>query len=142
MIIGGFARNGRSLNTRWNFEYTEYLDPDKGEYRIEEFSIDRPQFTSLTGISVISYNGQLQLFGGVDADMRYFGRDILLSDNEGLTWAPADTAFNRLPEAYQARQKQTAIVRDNYIYLFGGQDRTRTYSDVYRGKLNSIDWVK
>ena len=142
MIIGGFARNGRSLNTRWNFEYTEYLDPDKGEYRIEEFSIDRPQFTSLTGISVISYNDQLQLFGGVDADMRYFGRDILLSDNEGLTWAPADTAFNRLPEAYQARQKQTAIVRDNYIYLFGGQDRTRTYSDVYRGKLNSIDWVK
>ena len=84
----------------------------------------------------------MQLFGGVDADMRYFGRDILLSDNEGLTWVPADTAFNRLPEAYQARQKQTAIVRDNYIYLFGGQDRTRTYSDVYRGKLNSIDWVK
>lgn len=142
MIIGGFAQNGRSLNTRWNLEYTEYLDPMEGEYRIEEFSIDRPQFTSLTGISVIAYNGQLQLFGGVDADMHYFGRDILVSVNEGLTWTAADSTCNRLPEAYQARQKQTAIVRDNYIYLFGGQDRTHTYSDVYRGKLNSIDWAK
>jgi hypothetical protein len=57
-----------------------------------------------------------------------------------MNWTKADTAKNQLPEAYQARQKQTAIVRGSYIYLFGGQDRTNTYSDVYRGKLNSIDW--
>ena len=47
---------------------------------------------------------------------------------------------NQLPEVYQARQKQTAIVRGNDIYLFGGQDQTSSYSDVYRGRLNSIDW--
>ena len=139
MIIGGFAENGKSLNSRWNIEYSEYPQPE-GTYRLEEFSIDRPKFTSLTGISVIWYNDQLQLFGGVDENMRYFGRDILLSQNEGLTWTKADTTCNQLPEVYQARQKQTAIVRDNYIYLFGGQDKTQTYSDVYRGKLNSIDW--
>ena len=72
--------------------------------------------------------------------MRYFGRDILLSEDEGLTWTPADTTNNRLPEVYQARQKQNAIVRDNCIFLFGGQDQNTTYSDVYKGKLNSIDW--
>lgn len=142
MIIGGFAENGKSLNTRWNIEYAHFLGEGKGEYRLEEFSIDRPQFTSLTGISVIFYNDQLQLFGGVDENMSYFGRDILLSNDEGLTWTPADSTKNRLPEVYQARQKQTAIVRDNYIYLFGGQDRNTTYSDVYRGRLNSIDWSK
>lgn len=140
MIIGGFAENGRSLNTRWNIEYSTHQVG--GTYRMEEFSIDRPKFESLTGISVIWYNNQLQLFGGVNADMRYFGRDILLSNNEGLTWTKADSALNRLPSVYQARQKQTAIVRGSYIYLFGGQDKTTTYSDVYRGKLNSIDWVK
>lgn len=139
MIIGGFAENGKSLNARWNIEYLPYPQPE-GTYRLEEFSIDRPKFTSLTGISVIWYNDQLQLFGGVDENMRYFGRDILISFNEGLTWDKADTTCNQLPEVYQARQKQTAIVRDNYIYLFGGQDKTTTYSDVYRGKLNSIDW--
>ena len=139
MIIGGFAEDGRSLNTRWNIEYSDHIHTHDG-YRLEEFSIDRPQFTSLTGISVIWYNHQLMMFGGVDNDMQYLGRDILLSTDEGINWVKADTAKNQLPEAYQARQKQTAIVRGSYIYLFGGQDHSSTYSDVYRGKLNSIDW--
>ena len=139
MIIGGFADNGQSLNTRWNLEYIDYPAPN-GTYRLEEFSIDRPSFTTLTGISVIWYGKQLLLFGGVDKDMKYFGRDILFSTDEGLNWEAADSAKNQLPEVYQARQRQTAIVRDGYIYLFGGQDANTTYSDVYRGRLNSIDW--
>lgn len=139
MIIGGFADNGKSLNTRWNLEYSRHI-PENNGYRLQEFSIDRPKFTSLTGISVVRYKNQLFLFGGVDANMTYFGRDILVSNDEGLNWVAADTTKNRLPAVYSARQKQSAIVRDNYIYLFGGQDRTTTYSDVYRGRLNSIEW--
>ena len=139
MVIGGYAENGRRLNTRWSFEYSPQIATNGG-YRMSEFSIDRPTFTTLTGISVIWYNDKLMLFGGVDADMTYFGRDILISEDEGLNWVAADTAKNQLPEVYQARQKQTAIVRNNDIYLFGGQDKTTTYSDVYKGRLNSIDW--
>ena len=141
MIIGGFAENGQSLNTRWNLEYSSHPQPN-GTYRLEEFSIDRPAFTSLTGISVIEYNDQLMLFGGVDEKMQYFGRDILVSQDEGLNWTLTDTIKNQLPAVYQARQKQTAIVRDNNIYLFGGQDQYTTFSDVYKGRLNSIDWDK
>lgn len=139
MIIGGFAENGQSLNTRWNLEYSIHPLP-AGSYRLEEFSIDRPESTSMTGISVVWYNNLMMLFGGVDDKMTYFGRDILLSIDEGLTWTKADTAKNQLPEVYQARQKQNAIVRDNDIYLFGGQDAQTTYSDVYKGHLNSISW--
>jgi hypothetical protein len=139
MIIGGFAENGKSLNTRWNLEYSPHEQLNEG-YRLVEYSIDRPDFTSLTGISVISYNKQLMLFGGVDEKMTYFGREIWLSTNEGVTWEMADTTKNQLPSVYQARQKQNAIVRGYYIYLFGGQDAQKTYSDVYRGKLNSINW--
>jgi len=141
MIIGGFAENGRSLNSRWNIEYSPHIKENNG-YRIEEYSIDRPKFTNLTGISVINYDGKLLLFGGVDENMKYFGRDIRISKDEGLNWVKADTTKNQLPEVYQARQKQTAIVRDNNIYLFGGQDATTTFSDVYKGRLNSIDWEK
>lgn len=139
MIIGGFAENGRSLNTRWNLEYSTHIKEHNG-YRLQEFSIKNAPFRSLTGISVIWYNNQLQLFGGVDENMTYLGRDFLISTNEGMTWTQADTTKNRLPDVYTARQKQTAIVRDNYIYLFGGQDAQTTHSDVYRGRLNSIDW--
>jgi len=139
MIIGGFAENGQSLNTRWNLEYSTHPLPN-GTYRLEEFSIDRPAFTSLTGISVVSYNDQLLMFGGVDKDMKYFGRDILISVDEGLNWTAADTTKNQLPAVYQARQKQNAIIRNDNIYLFGGKDANTTYSDVYCGHLNSINW--
>ena len=139
MIIGGFAENGKSLNTRWNLEYSTHITDNKG-YRLREFSIDQPNFSTMTGVSVIFYDDQLLLFGGVDANQTYFGRDILISEDEGITWTQADTAKNQLPEVYTARQKQTAIVRDSYIYLFGGQSAQRTFCDVYRGKLNSIDW--
>ena len=139
MIIGGFAENGKSLNTRWNLEYSTHITENKG-YRLREFSIDQPNFSTMTGVSVVFYDDLLMLFGGVDANQTYFGRDILISNDEGITWTQADTAKNQLPEAYTARQKQTAIVRDNFIYLFGGQSAQRTFCDVYRGKLNSIDW--
>lgn len=141
MIIGGFAQSGKALNTRWNLEYTPYASSNNG-YRMEEFSIDRPAFTSLTGVSVIWYNNQLMMFGGIDENRKYFGRDILISNDEGLNWTPADSTKNQLPIEYGERQKQNAIVRDNNIYLFGGQDKNRTFSDVYRGRLNSIDWNK
>ncbi len=139
-IIGGFAENGRSLDSQWNLEYTKYMEGGKGSFRLEEFSIGRPSSMSVTGISVVWYDDKLLLFGGVDDKMTYLGRDIYISSNEGMTWSLADTTKNRLPAEYQARQKQNAIRRGSYIYLFGGQDSKNTYSDVYRGKLNSIDW--
>lgn len=141
MIVGGFAEDGQPLNTSWNLEYTPHPLP-YGSYRLEEFSADRPSFQSMTGASLVWYNNQLMLFGGIDPDRQYIGSDIMVSTDEGITWKVADTLKNRLPESYGVRQRQTAIVRDNNIYLFGGQDKTACYSDVYRGRLNSIDWEK
>ena len=135
MVLGGRAKNGAVLNSRWNIEFSPVVG-----YRMQNFSIDRPAFTDLTGASVIWYNHQLLMFGGVDAEMKYIGRDILVSNDEGLNWTAADSAKNCLPTTYTARQKQSVLVRDNAIYVFGGEQQDRTFSDVYRGKLNSIDW--
>lgn len=135
MVVGGRAKSGAVLNSRWNIEFSPVVG-----YRMQNFSIDRPAFTDLTGASIIWYNHQLLMFGGVDADMQYLGRDILVSNDEGLTWTAADSAKNSLPDVYNARQKQSVLVRDNAIYVFGGEQQDRTFSDVYRGKLNSIDW--
>lgn len=139
MILGGFAEDGTALNTRWNLEYATTI-AENGGYRMQDFSIDRPHFTRLTGASVVWYNHQLYMFGGVDAEMQYQGRDILISTDEGVNWTKADTAKCQLPETYTARQGQSVVVRDNEIYVIGGESQTETFSDVYRGKLNSIDW--
>lgn len=139
MIIGGFAENGEALDTRWNIEYSPHIKENNG-YRLQDYSQDRRNFHGVTGISTIYYNNMLMLFGGIDYQSKLLGREIYISKDEGITWTIADTAKNQLPESYQARQKLSAIVRDNNIFIFGGEDSDRTYSDAYKGRLNSIDW--
>lgn len=137
MVVGGFARNGACVNSRWNFEYSPTLAQP---YRLVNYSIEQPEFTTLTGVSVVWYKHQLLMFGGVDKNMVFLGNDVLVSNNEGYTWTKADTSKCHLPETYTPRQKQSVIVKDNYIYVFGGQNLKETFVDAYRGRLNSIDW--
>lgn len=135
-IIGGFSQAGKSLNSRWNIEYSE-----ASGYRIKNFSIEKPVFTSLTGASVVWYGNALFLFGGVD-DKVHFQQPILVSVDEGMNWVVPDTSKNMLPPSYQTRQKQSVFVYDNNIYLIGGSYLTTTFADVYCGRLTSIDWPK
>ena len=139
MILGGYAEDGTILNTRWNFEYSPTI-PTHGGYRLQDFSIDRPNFQSLTGASVIWYDHRLYMFGGVDEEMQYLGREVLVSHDEGVSWSAVDTSKCQLPLSYTARQGQSVLVWDNDIYVIGGESQTETFSDVYRGRLNSIDW--
>lgn len=135
MIVGGFSADGKSLNTRWNIEYAA------GQYRITDFTIEQPTFGSLTGATIIPYNHKFLMFGGVDANNELGEYPILESDDEGMNWIVPDTLKNRLPISYTARQHQSVFVDSkNYIFLIGGHSRTEVFSDVYRGKLNSVDW--
>lgn len=135
MVVGGRNRKGEAVNTRWNIEY----DITAG-YRMKNFSIEQPNFNSLTGISIIQYDKHLIMFGGIDNDM-VWRSDMLFSDDEGMNWYIPDTAHNQLPDTYQTRQKQSVMVDDDKnIYIIGGQGKSQTFSDVYRGYLNSINW--
>ncbi len=135
MVIGGRSIDGTPVNTRWNFEY----EPTAG-YRMVDFSIEQPSFNSLTGVSVVQYDNQLIMFGGVDNDLTYRS-DILYSDDEGMNWFVPDTAHNRLPDNYSSRQQQTVVIdKVQQIYLIGGKTNTQTFTDVYRGVKNELKW--
>ena len=133
MIVGGRNINGAPVNSRWNFEYI----PTEKKYRLKNFSISQPTFHTLTGASIIQYNEQLMMFGGIDNDLEW-NSNILYSDDEGMNWYVPDTACNQLPIEYESRQNQSVIVNQNSIYLIGGQSYTTSFSDVYRGRLNSL----
>ncbi len=136
MVVGGYTAQGEMLNTRWNIECTP-----AGTYRWLNFSIEQPSFSSLAGISVIWYNNQFFLFGGTTTDNALSEYTILESTNEGMHWSVPDSAHNCLPATYQPRTKQSVVVDGNFnIYVAGGQSRTEVFSDVYVGRLNSIDW--
>lgn len=135
MIVGGYDTEGNGLNSRWNIEYSAAAG-----YRYTNFAIERPLCSAILGATVVYYGKQFYLFGGVDADAQYLSETAFYSDDEGLNWFPIDTVHNRLMDVYTQRTQTSATVYDNCIYLFGGQSRTETYSDVLRGKLTSIDW--
>ena len=133
MVVGGRNIYGNPVNSRWNFEYA----PNDKKYRLKNFTISQPTFHTLTGASIIQYNGQLMMFGGIDNDLEW-NSNILYSDDEGMNWYAPDSACNQLPAEYQSRQNQSVIVEQTSIYLIGGQSRTASFSDVYRGRLNSL----
>ena len=133
MIVGGRQLNGNPINSRWNLEYID----TENIYRLKDFTISQPKFHTLTGASIIQYNNQLMMFGGIDNDLDW-NSNILYSDDEGMNWYVPDTASNQLPAEYESRQNQSVVVDDNNIYIIGGQSHSVTYSDVYLGRLNSL----
>lgn len=134
MIVGGRAINGEAVNSRWNIEYV-----DTEGYRLKDFTISQPNFESLTGASIIQYDNQLLMFGGIDNDLTWRS-DMLYSDDEGMHWYVPDTAKNMLPDSYKTRQYQSVVVDPaHYIYIIGGESDSESFSDVYRGKRNLID---
>lgn len=136
MTVGGYTATGEALNTRWNIERTP-----EGEYHWVNFSIEQPSFGALTGVSIIWYNNHFFMFGGANADNELNAYPMLESVDEGMHWSVPDSAHNCLPDSYKARTKQSVVVDDdNRIFIGGGQSRTEIFSDVYSGRLNSVDW--
>ena len=136
MVVGGRDYNGNIVNSRWNLEYA----PNSG-YRLKDFSISQPTFESLTGVSIIQYDGKLLMFGGINNDLS-LRSDILYSIDEGMNWLLPDTTKNQLPSMYDPkRYNQTVLVDDSSnIFIIGGQSNKQSFSDVYRGFLNSEKW--
>lgn len=135
MIVGGYDTEGNGLNSRWNIEYSEATG-----YRYANFAIERPVCSAILGASAVWYGKRFYLFGGVDAEAKYVSETALYSDDEGLNWFPIDTAHNHLMDVYSARTQTSAFVHGSDVYIFGGQTRTETFSDVLCGRLTSIDW--
>jgi len=136
MIVGGYDKAGNTVNSRWNVEWRE----GRG-YSMTNFSIEQPNFAPLTGVSLLWYDHQFQMYGSMNADAEIGEYNILLSDDEGLNWYEPDSTKNFLPDSYLSRQKASVIKVDNDIYIIGGQSRTQTFSDVYHGWLNKTRFV-
>ena len=134
MIVGGRDIQGNIVNDRWNIERA----PGAG-YRLKNFSITQPHFKSLTGVSIIQYNHQLMMFGGLNSDLTWRNH-IYYSLDEGMSWNVSDTTKNHLP--YTANRYNQTVLVDSLknIYVIGGQSYTQSFSDVYCGYLNAARW--
>lgn len=141
MAMGGFDADGNALNSRWSLEWID-TDSTTGYYRLENFTIEQPEFSALTGAGLVWYDYKMLLFGAQESPSSNTIHTVLESVDEGMNWNEPDSTKNMLPPTFVPRRHQAVVVTaDNALLLIGGQNRTTTFSDVWRGKKNSIDWL-
>lgn len=136
MLVGGYNAKGEMLNSRWNIE--------KGAetYKFVNFSDDkRNPYDPIAGVALAYYNGKIYSFGGINESNELLPDFISISDDEGMSWTPADTAHNKMPDGFIPRYNMSVITTDDAaVLLFGGRSKQTTFSDAYIGVLNELLW--
>jgi len=148
MILGGYDKEGTMLNSRWNLEWVDTDSYDGlGLYRIEDFSIEHPDFPPIAGAAVTYYDNRLLLFTNPDNASPELGKvvagqkGLYESLDEGMNWTTPDSAANVLPDEISPRNYSAVVVTpDQAVLLIGGRDNTTSYADVWRARKNAINW--
>ena len=132
LLQGGFDKNGKMLSACWSIEQAGQ------QFRI--INIDTPNYpqSPIAGATIVAYNHRLIRFGGIQTDGSWYS--ICSSESEGLFYTPITANQLPLPATVSMRYRQSAIQVGEYIYLFGGQSHSQFHNDIYRCRLNSVDW--
>jgi len=141
LLMGGYDRKGQMSNGAWNIECVKRYNDDESVYyyRVADYGASDPNRDKLSGIALVWYDHKLYRFGGLNATGA-ISDTIRWSNDEGYTFYKADTTKNFLPLPYTPRQLSSVVTDGEYLYLIGGRDFSTHYADVYRARLNSIDW--
>lgn len=141
LIAGGFNRRGTMVSSVYNIEVASKPDEDYPDYvyRMTDYSFYQSDKEPFAYRAYVPYADQLESYGGVNSAMQ-LSDSIRFSMDAGMNWEVADTAVSVRPESYRERYETSVLTDGEYIYLIGGQGAEGVYTDVYRAKLNSIDW--
>jgi hypothetical protein len=82
--------------------------------------------------SIVYFDDQLWMYGGMDYEARTFSNEIW-SSTDGATWTPVGTA------AWPGRGGHTMVVFDDQLWLFGGADHAGADRGL-DGFMNDV-WV-
>lgn len=128
LIVGGYNAAGALRQANWS-----------SADGIEWFALRDNSMGPIHNAALAQYDNKLLLFGGMSD-----GNIIPLQESlyEGLSWNTPDSASNMLPKDFPVRSYQSVIVdeADKRIFLIGGKDSQKTYSDVWTAKLNRLYW--
>ena len=84
--------------------------------------------------NVFRYDDRLFMMNGRTGSV--YENEVYVSRDEGFTWQNMSEKYS-FPEAYKGRAYSSVCVdRDNYIYVFGGENSSDVLTDIWRGRLN------
>ncbi len=137
LILGGYDSRGYICDGRWSFEWS--VDG----YRVVNLSDQNSSsYDPIAGAELFYYNNSLYLMGGMQLENKLLSEQMMVSTDEGMHWEAVDTAHNKFPLTIGKRYCMSATLRNDTVYVFGGKDQSKTYSDTYSGVLNSVMWER
>ncbi len=154
IVLGGKDVQGNVLKTNWNTEDgVVWVNFSRDSRSLDNYS--------LLGTSVISYDNKLLLFGeGVNTTAN---ANYLVSKDEGFSWNLPDSSFNYLQkdtakQVYKTRSYQSVLVQNvklskdfiitdnkndfNNIFIIGGKVASAYSPQVWKGKLNRLNFIR
>lgn len=137
LIAGGYNKYGQMVNCHWTIEYNS----NEANYRIADYAREYSGESAFAGAAIAEYDNQLYRIGGVNAEQQFLS-DVSVSVDQGLHWSAVDSSQFSLPDGYSARRNASVLVKDKNLYIIGGHSQTTTLTDVYKGRINSIDFLR
>lgn len=135
VMLGGMTDDGVMLRKRWSLEHSSLVGT-----RVSDYSGEAMSFPLMVNAASVCYADRLLLFGAQDGDYQYIGRHAYESLDEGMHWTMIDTAACQMPASFEQRKNVCAIVDDRDVVIVGGSDNENSYSDLYLGRKNLIQW--
>jgi hypothetical protein len=127
-LVGGKSQSGENLNTVWTTE--------DGIYWSNFSSNPQGNLPVIEG-SAFAYNNEIWFAGGKNREDGTYNNKIYYSLDGGLVWKTKETKA-QLPAAFSLRTNAATVVDNQgiYFYIVGGENQT-TFTDIWKGKLNS-----
>ena len=131
LVAGGYTLSGRMTGECWAFEAAP-----TGCRMVRLQNGMKP----FAGAAIAWYGQRLVWYGGMD-DGQQLIEGMRFSPTEGMTWtAVTDTTHSPWPADFGKRWRVSAFTQGDLIWLIGGQTASGYMTDVWSGRLNSIDW--
>ena len=93
--------------------------------------------------AAVFYARYLFTFGGITEILSPMFLDMQVSYDNGFTWDDA-MSYQQLPAGFSPKYGISALAdNSDNIYLFGGYDENDRYKiEIYKGRMNSVDFKK
>ena len=100
-------------------------------------------FTGVRQTAAVFYARYLFTFGGITEILSPMFLDMQVSYDNGFTWDDA-MSYQQLPAGFSLKYGISALAdNSDNIYLFGGYDENDRYKiEIYKGRMNSVDFKK
>lgn len=141
LVAGGYSQTGVMVDGWWNIECQQVYTGNKQtcHYRLTNYTREYASMPASANMAIVWYNEQLIRCGGMNSNLET-DDNMRSSVDQGISWQDMDSTHCQRPASYEPRFSQSMLTDGEYIYLIGGKNTKKAYTDVYRARLNSILW--